>query len=304
MANDNRIIPTRAVSKVGVPRANSIMQLDREFNYGPRPVHPRDVPIDLRHRYIGPGMPGSGAGGFDPTTGLPTPGTTDFTQLIHDVHSIAGTVVLRRGLLGRVVTVTSVPQLVIDQREIDGRGYLLLNPAGVVGLTASGTVFSTQTVIGANTVTSGTLGVANYKTARFFIVATFVAGVGPVTFDLQTADPVTGTFITSQTIASLAATGNVYVNVGDLGVDVDLQMFVDVPVGTTITFSVGFVLKDGLDGTSAGASQTIFIGGAGVSPVSGYPLLSGKEKPFYIEENVSLYAVTSGPDLDMNIFEL
>jgi hypothetical protein len=59
-----------------------------------------------------------------------------------------------------------------------------------------------------------------------------------------------------------------------------------------------------LSGTSAGATQTIFVGGAGVSPVSGYPLLAGQEKPFYLEENVKLYAVTSGANLDMNIFEL
>jgi hypothetical protein len=261
----------------------------------------RDVPIDLRNRYIRPGTPG--AGQIDPQTGLVIPEAPDWSSLIHDVHSIAGTLSLRRGLLGRVETITSVPQLIIEQREIGGRGYLLLNPAGVVGLTASGTIFSTQTVVGLNTVTSGLLGVANYKTARFFIVATLV-GAGPVTFDLQTIDPVTGTAITVQNLASLVATGNVYVNVGDLGVDVDLQILVTVPGGTTATFSMGFVLKDGLDGTSAGASQTIFIGGAGVSPNSGYPLLSGKEKPFYIEENVLIYAVTSGPNLDMNIFEM
>jgi hypothetical protein len=288
--------------RIPIRRANSLGQLDREFNYGPQPLHPRDIPIDLRNRFIRPGMGGT-PGAVDPTTGLPAPGTPDFDQLIRDVHEIAGTVVLRRGLLGRVETITSSPQLIIEQREKDGRGYLLLNPAGVVGLTASGTIFSTQTVVGAATVTSGTLGVANYKNGSFFIVATFNAGAGPVTFDLQTADPVTGTFITSQTI-SLTATGNTYVNVGNLGIDVDFQVFVTVPVGTSITFSMGFVLKDGLDGTSTGASQTIFIGGAGVSPVSGYPLLSGKEKPFFLEENVLLYAVTSGPNLDMNIFEL
>ncbi len=290
------------VPRTGIVRANSLGQVDEEFNYGPRPLHNRDVPIDLRNRYIQNGMPGA-PGSIGPD-GLPVPGTTDFSKLIHDVHSLAGTVVLRRGLLGRIVVVTDTPQLIVNQQEEEGRGYLLLNPAGVVGLTAQGTLLSTQTVVGLNTVTSGTLGVANYNTGRFFIVATFTAGAGPVTFDLQSQDPVTGTFITSQTIASLVATGNVYVDVGTLGLDVNLRMLVTVPVGTTITFSVGFVLKDGLEGTSSGTAQTIFIGGAGVSPVSGYPLLSGQEKPFYIEENVSLYAVTAGTSLNMNIFEL
>jgi hypothetical protein len=201
------------------------------------------------------------------------------------------------------VTVTSIPQLIIQAQE--PRGYLLLNPAGVVGLTAQGTVFSSTTLVGATTLASGSLGVANYKTGRFTVVATFGAGAGPVTFDLQTLDPVDGTtWITVQTIFSLTATGNAYANVGDLGIDVDARIFVTVPVGTTITFTMGFVLKDGLEGTSAGATQTIFIGQSGVSSVSGYPILAGHEKPLYFMENVSLYAVTAGPSLAMNIFEL
>lgn len=283
-------------------RAGSLGQLDKEFDYGPQPLHSRDVPIDLRQRIIRDNRLGVGQG-IDPVTGQPDFGQPDFGQLINDVHSIAGVFVLRRGLIGRVVTITSVPQLIIQQQEIGGRGYLLLNPAGVVGLTAIGTLFSSTTLVGVITSTSGSVGVANFKTARFFVTATFVAGVGPVTFDLQTKDPVTGTFITSQTIFSLAATGNAYADVGTLGIDTDFQMLVTVPAGTTITFTVGYVLKDGLEGTSAGVTQTIFFGGAGVSPNSGYPLLAGKERAFYFMENVSLYAVTAGPNLDMNIFE-
>jgi hypothetical protein len=285
-------------------RAGSLGQLDSEFDYGPKPLMKRDVPIDLRERIIrdnraggegGAGIPGYGPGGF----------SGDLSQLINDVHSIAGVVVLRRGLIGRVVTVTGTPQLIIQQNEVGGRGYLLLNPTGVVGLTAAGTLISSNTLVGATSLTSGSVGVANYKTARFFLQATFNAGAGPVTFDLQTLDPVDGTtWITAQTLWSLIATGNAYVDVGTLGIDTDFRMLVTVPVGTTITFSVGYVLKDGLEGTSAGASQTIFIGNSGVSPISGFPILAGKEKPFYLMENVSLYAVTAGASIDMNIFEL
>lgn len=284
-------------------RAGSLGQIDKEFDYGPRPLEPREIPIDLRERYIkhdkygvgtGAGGEGAGQGGFP-----------DFSTLVRDVHNIAGVVVLRRGLLGRVVTITSTPQLIINQLEREGRGYLLLNPAGVVGLTSQGTVFSAGTnLVGATTLASGSLGVANYNTGRFTVKAVFNVGVGPVTFDLQTLDPVDGTtWITAQTIFSLTATGNSYANVGTLGIDVDARIFVTVAVGTTITFDMGFVLKDGLEGTSAGATQTIFLGGAGVSPTSGFPLLAGKDRSYYFEENVAMYAVTSGPNLDMNIFE-
>lgn len=276
-------------------RVGGMGQLDSEIDYGPSPMDLKDVPVDLRPRYIeGRRVGGRGVGGI---------GNSDIRQLLDDVHSIAGTLVLRRGLLGRVVEVTNSPQLLIDAQE--QRGYLLLNPAGVVGLTSQGTIFSSTTLVGATTLLSGSLGVANYKTGRFFLKVTAIAGAGPVTFDLQTLDPVDGiTYITSQTIFSVTATGNVYASVGQLGVDVDLKVFVTVPAGTTITFTLGFVLKDGLDGTSAGATQTIFIGGAGVSSNSGYPILSGREKQFYLIENVKIYGVTSGPTLNMNIFEL
>jgi hypothetical protein len=301
MANDKRIIIDPRQLGRSVQRAGSLGQLDREFNHGPQPIHPRDVPIDLRERYI---RPGGGPGGLPGEEGGVV--GPDLSQMVKDVHSIAGVFTLRRGLLGRVETITSVSRLIIQCQEVGGRGYLLLNPTGVVGLTAQGTVFSAGTnLVGATTLASGALGVANFNTARFTVKAVFNVGVGPVTFDLQTLDPVDGiTWITTQTIFNLIATGNEYVNVGGLGIDVDSRILVTVPAGTDITFDMGFILKDGLEGTSAGATQTIFLGGAGVSPVSGYPLLAGKEKAFYFEENVLMYAVTGGPTLDMNIFEL
>jgi len=289
-----------------VQRAQSLEALDEEFNYGPTPLPTRDIPIDLRERYIrhdkggGSGVYGGEGSGQGVQGGFP-----DLAALMKDVHNIAGVVVLRRGLLGRVVTITSTPQLIINQLEREGRGYLLLNPAGVVGLTAQGIIFNAGTnLVGATTLASGSLGVANYNTGRFTVKAVFNAGVGPVTFDLQTLDPVDGTtWITVQTIFSLTATGNAYVNIGTLGIDVDARILVTVPAATTITFDMGFILKDGLEGTSAGATQTIFLGGAGVSPNSGFPLLAGKDRAYYFEENVAMYAVTSGPNLDMNIFE-
>jgi len=279
-------------------RSSSLGQLDSEFNFGPRPLSNDDVPIDIQERYIRHDKGGESGAPVGPS------GFPDFTQLFDDVHSIAGILILRRGLIGRTQVITGTPSLIINNQEEGGRGYLLLNPAGVTGRTTSGTVFSTQTLVGATTLLSASLGVANYNTARFFVVATFNAGAGPVTFDLQTADPVTGTYITSQTIFSLIATGNAYANVGGLGIDVDAKIFVTVPGGTSITFSLGYVLKDGLEGTSAGASQTIFVGQSGVSTISGYPILAGNEKQFYFKENVSLYAVTGGVSLTMNIFEL
>jgi hypothetical protein len=295
MAPINRI-QVRPPGPLVAKRANSLGALDNEFNYGPKPLNERDIPIDLRERYIKHDKFGQTP--TDPGTGLP-----DFSQLFNDVHSIAGVFVLRRGLLGRTVVVTSTPQLIIQAQE--PRGYLLLNPAGVVGLTAQGVIFNPTSLVGATTLASGSLGVANFLTGRFTLKVTAFAGAGPVTFDLQTLDPVDGvTWITTQTLFNISATGNVYANAGQLGIDVDARIFVTVAGGDSITFDMGFILKDGLEGTSAGATQTIFIGQSGVTDVVGYPILAGKEKPLYLLENVSLYAVTSGPNLTLNIFEL
>lgn len=276
-------------------RRGGMGQLDSELNYGPSPLPFKEVPADLRPKFIDARL-GAGQGG---ASGLDALG-----DMAKDLHAIAGTILLDRGLLGRIVQVTSTPTLICDAQDPSGRGYLLLNPAGVTGLTTVGTFIAANTLVGATTLTSGILSVANYKTASFFLEISFGAGAGPVTFDLQTKNPVTGTFITSQTIFAPVATGNLYANVGALGVDTDMQILVTVPLGTTVTFSVGYCLKDGLEGTSAGVIQTIFIGGAGVSSSSGYPILSGKEKQFYLKENTKLYAVSAGPTLNMNIFEL
>lgn len=291
MATDTRI-PTR------VRRAGSLGQLDNEFDFGPKALNANDVPVDLRERYIHHDKSGLNA------DGTPSNAQPDWSALLNDVHAIAGTLVLRRGLIGRVETITSTPRLIINQQEQGGRGYLLLNPAGVVGLTAKGTLLSSTTIVGALTAQSGSLGVANYKTAKLFVNATFTAGAGPVTIDIQTLDPITGTVLFISQTLSLIATGKTYVDLGTLGVDTDLSVLVTVPAGTTITIAIGFVLKDGLDGTSAGVTQTIFMGGSGVTSTAGYPLLSGKERSFYLMENVQLYAVTAGPSLSMNIFEL
>lgn len=296
MPPENKRFIMRPPQPLVTRRAASLGQLDTEFDTGPKPLNARDIPIDLRERYIHHDKFGQVS--VDPGTGLP-----DFSQLFNDVHSIAGVFILKRGLLGRTVVVTSVPQLIIQAQE--PKGYLLLNPAGVVGLTAQGIVFNPTSLVGATTLASGALGVANFKNGAFTLKVTAFAGAGPVTFDLQTLDPVDGvTWITTQTVFSISGTGTFYANVGTLGIDVNARIFVTVPGGTSLTYDMGFFLKDGLQGTSAGSSQTIFVGQSGVSQVVGYPILAGQEKSFYFMENVSLYAVTTGPSLTLNIFEL
>lgn len=310
--NNKLIIPpgVRKIRKGGVEvipgpsmprRGGPLGQIDSELNYGPKALEWGDVPADLRERDI---KEYKVLGGQFIPEGTQVPTNDLLQRILNDTNAIASTLVLDRGLLGRVVLVTSTPQLIVRAEYL--RGYLFLNPASAVGLTTAGTLVSSTSLVGATTLSSSSLGVANYNTLRLMLNVTAFAGAGPVTFDAQTLDPVTGTtFITSQSsVFSVTGTGNFYANLGTFGVDTDFRIFVTVPAGTTITFSMGFVLKDGLEGTSAGAIQTIFLGQAGVSSDVGYPLLNGKERGFYLKQNTELYAVTAGPTLPLRVFEL
>jgi hypothetical protein len=225
-------------------------------------------------------------------------------RIANDTNAIASTLVLDRGLIGRVVLVPNTPVLIARAQFL--RGYLFLNPALSVGLTTAGTLLSATNLNSAvSPFNTTTLGVGNYKTLRLTINITNFVGAGPVTFDAQTLDPVSAsTWITTQTLLSATGNGNTYVNLGELGVDTDFRVQITIPVGTTLTASIGFILKDGLEGTSSGAAQTIFIGPSGVSADVGFPLLNGKEKAFYLRENTELYAVTDGPTLPLRVFEL
>jgi hypothetical protein len=281
-----------------IRRASSLGQLDREKIFGPSPIDPIDLPIDLRERFISQGIhqgiPGVPA---QDKTGLGLGG------LIKDVRSIAARSVINKGLLGRVYTITSTP-LEVVRAEYD-RAYLLLNPASVAGLTTTGTLFNAEVMAGLNTFTSSEIGCANYRTGRFFLELTYTAGAGnTVTVDLQTKSPVTSNYITAQTIFSVTANSSLYADVGTLGIDTDFQILVTVPAATTVIVSLGYVLKDGLEGTTSGSSQTIYIGSSGVSPNSGYPILNGREREWFVLQNSSIYAVSSGSNLTLNVFEL
>ncbi len=295
------VIPIEKVNRVGVSvRQGPLGQIDTELNYGPHALNWSDVPIDLHERQI---QEYKVIGGQYIPAGVQPDLSRLIEELKNDTNVIASTLVLDRGLIGRVVLVPSTPVLIAQAQYL--RGYLFLNPAAAVGLTSAGTLISSTSLIGATTFQSSALGVANYKTLRLTLNVSAFAGAGPVTFDAQTLDPVDGvTWVTTQTVFSITAVGTFYASLGEFGVDTDFRLNVIVPAGTSLTFTMGFVLKDGLEGTSTGVAQTIFIGPSGVTSEVGYPILSGREKGFYLRQNTELYAVTSGPTLPLRIFEL
>lgn len=268
-----------------------------ELENGPSSLPYHSVPVDMFPRYVenwqrNPDGSISEAGGTgDPVSDL-------LSRIARDTNQIASTVVLRRGLLGRTVFVTTTPQLVINAEYL--RGYIILNPNEVAGATSAGTLLESASRTG--TGDSAALGVANFLNAHYFLDLSAITA-GTVDITLEVLDPVSGNWAEVQQIFSTGAVGTYYEEVGTLGTPTDVRVSWEVTGGGTATFSVGFVLKNGLVGTSAGTLQTIFLGGPGVTVESGFPLLNGVDKTFFLEENLQLYAVANAT-LPLKIFEL
>lgn len=226
-------------------------------------------------------------------------------RIANDTRMISSTLVLDRGLLGRVVTVGTTPVLLADAQFL--RGYIFMNPAQVVGTTAVGTILTAASRTAAGNTQSDSIGVANYRDLHLFLDVTAVSGTAPVlTVMGQALDPLTLNWADSQAIwTGINATGTYYANIGSLGLasDFALRWTIGGSATPTFAFSVGFVIKEGLPGTGAGVGKTIYLGGPGVTTQSGFPLLEGQQKAFFMRENTELYAV-AGASLEMRVFEL
>ncbi len=253
-----------------------------------------DLPIDLQERLI---VSGADVAAASSTGGL-LKVIADNTGILVDINTI------RHGLVGRAITVGITPTRIIQNQF--KRAYIIMNPSLVIGTTAYGTLAASavRTVDG-NTQASP-LGVANYRDMHLFLNVSAIAGASPsVDFYAQALDPVTLTWFDTQQIwSAIGSVGANYINIGGLGLSTDFAVRWDLSAGTTsITFSIGYVLKEGLPGTGAGVGKTIYLGNSGVTSVAGFPLLEGQSRAFYMEENVELWAV-AGASLDLRVFEL
>lgn len=280
-----------------------IIESIQEFANGPQSIPYDALPIDMRQRPIQE-WKRNVDGSIVPSSGeYASPLEQYLSRIADDTSAISSTLVLSRGLLGRTVLVTTVPQLIINAEFL--RGYILLNPNETAGATAAGTLLASASrgVTTADaTGNSSTLGVANFLSAHYFVNVTAVAGGGTLDVVLQALDPVSGTFFDVQNLVLGVGVSSTYGYVGELGTPTDIRVRWNIPAGD-VTFSVGFVLKNGLIGTSSGISQTIFLGGPGVTVESGFPLLNAQSQKFFLRENVQLYAVANAT-LPLKIFEL
>lgn len=216
---------------------------------------------------------------------------------------LAQAVSLRPGFSAKVFTVTTTPQRVYVSPQ--DRVLLLVNPQTSAGLTSSGTLLASGTHASGNTQASP-VGVGNYMTLRLFLDITITGGAtNTIAVNTQSRDPLSLSWATvSSDIFSLPfAVGTYYANIGQLGVDLTFAVSWSIGAGTP-TWSLSYLLKDGLPGSGAGAAQTIFLSGSdAVNSTSGFALLEGSERSFFVPRDTEIWVVSTG-SVTLKILEL
>ncbi|MEM0272917.1 MAG: hypothetical protein QW514_10290 [Thermoprotei archaeon] len=284
------------------------MELDHD-HFGVHPLDIDDVPIDLRPRPIRGGSyrPDDVGGGSGFSQAMYR-GDPIARSIARDIRSIASTQIINRGLIGRSILVGSSPVPIVEARE--GRGYLILNPTQAGGTsTVSGVLASSITIDDTLTypVVLTQVGCEAFNQIAFFLGLSNIVGSPDFDFVLQSNGLLTG-FIDAVTVFNVTASSpaTVYNKVETNGIDETFRIAIysNAAPPFSVTFDLSYVMK-GAGGISTSGS-TVFIGGPGVSSESGYPILPGVEKSFFIKENVSLYAVTAvgASPISVKVFEI
>lgn len=213
--------------------------------------------------------------------------------------------VLQQAFIARPIQVGTTPVLIVDGTKANA--YIFQNPTPAMSLTGTGTILaSAARLVGSGNTQASPIGVASFLNMSLFLNIT-TAGAQTVTIDALTQDPLSLGWATSQAAVFNLVTGvgTYYANLGSLGVDQSFAVKWTV-AGGTATFSLSYVLKNGLPGGTTGLANAIYLGGPQVNSTTGFPLLEGHSITEYLYQNVKLYAVSNvaSPGVTLNIFEL
>jgi uncharacterized protein YfiM (DUF2279 family) len=226
------------------------------------------------------------------------------------IGMLSSTAVLRKGQSARVVTfVADEPQRVIHAKE--WKAYLMINQSSALasGTTATGTLVASAERTAAGNSQGTSLGVANFRSAHLFldISAVVAAGTSQLNLYSQANDPASGLWADGINVFPYAlhndAVGTYYAYIGPNGLASDLAMRWEIAGGSGITFSVGYVLKEGLPGSQTGVARTIYLNNSNKVNTKGFPLLEGQSWALIVEPGVDLWGVTETA-LDLNVYEL
>lgn len=228
-------------------------------------------------------------------------------RIAENTDILAAPIVIERGFIGRPVSVTTTPVKIIDGKFV--RGYIVTNPNPQSGLTTNGTLLASalRTAGSSGNTESVPVGVASYKNASFYLDISATGG-GVVQIDLLTQDPLSLNWATAQSdiFGSPSTVGTYYASVGTVGIDKAMAIAWSVSAAGSSTFSLSYILKDGLPGGSTGLQKTIYLGpNQNVNSSTGYPLTEGKERPLFTRPNTEVWAVSLiSSGIDVVVFDL
>ena len=256
------------------------------------------IPPDIRWQlgYGEEGNAGSASGIEEP----PVSSNDYLSEIARNTYRLASLRMITQGITARSVTIASTPTLVI--RAPRDRAYTIINPTASIGLTTSAILMNPTAIAVAGNTQATPLGVANYDSLHLFLSVASASGL-ILNVISQVRSPINNGWIDVQDVYPSNITGNseFYFNLGNFGIVGEFA------VRWTITGScvlaVGYTLKGGLGGSSGGISNTIYLGNSGVTIQSGYPILEGQWRDFYLAENAELWAVSLNTII-VNVIEL
>ena len=136
----------------------------------------------------------------------------------------------------------------------------------------------------------------SYASLHLFLDITAVAGTSPtIDITLQSQSPSSNKWVDIQDVwVGLNAVGSFYDFTDAMGIAKKIAFKWTIGgTNPSFTFTLEYVLKGGLPGTSGGLSSSISLGDSGVSTVSGYPLLHESRELFIIKEGVELFGIAN-----------
>lgn len=229
------------------------------------------------------------------TTPTPAP-PTEYSALANALANqyLSYTVPLSRNNQGNSHAVTTSASLLL--KESYSRPVLVLNTVFQLGQgTGVGTAATAWagTAIAAITTQATPISVAAYNLMHLFLTITAIAG----TWDIytQAKDAITGNWYDSQKVYDgLTATGHSgYACLGPVGIAEYLAFRFDPVAAGSLTATLSYLIKDS---TGTGLVESIGVcycgTGSSVNPISGYPILAGKDRVFLLEEGTELWAIS------------
>ena len=206
-------------------------------------------------------------------------------------------------MIGVVSPIAAVGLLVQSTTD---RSYTIINPTAAIGLTTPITYYAAgSTFSGLGNTQADPISISNYDSMHLMIDVTAVSA-GTFNFIAQIKDPLSGNWVDTQDIqpAGITGSGTIYAYFSGYGLSQNFALrWTDNGGGGILTGSIGYTLKVGLGGAATGDSNTIYIGNQNVTRFTGYPLLEGQFRDWFLRENSEMYAVSVTGSVDVNVIE-